>query len=132
MKKSFGSLCTFSLLLNTLLQQVDCRLRNWKNRFNGFTSRLDSTIQRFNGLTILRSFAVVFSVAFQRFNVLTLLTYLTLLTLSSFKAHANVYATNIRLNGGVTNIVAAAITNIGISYTLRSEEHTSELQSPYV
>lgn len=43
---------------------------------------------------------------------------LTLLPLLPLRSHANVYATNVRLNGGVTNIVAAAVTNLGISYTL--------------
>src|SRR6266566_536169 len=33
-------------------------------------------------------------------------------------ARANVYATNVRLNGGATNVIAATATNINISYTL--------------
>jgi len=47
-----------------------------------------------------------------------ILALLMLLTLLPARSHANVYATNVRLNGGVTNIVAAAVTNLGISYTL--------------
>jgi hypothetical protein len=51
----------------------------------------------------------------QRFNALTLL---TLLTLFPARSRANVYATNIRLNGGLTNIVVPAVTNLVISYSL--------------
>ena len=54
----------------------------------------------------------------QRFHAFTLLTLLTLLTLFPARAHANVYATNIRLNGGLTNIVVPAVTNLTISYSL--------------
>lgn len=57
----------------------------------------------------------------QRFNHLinlTCLTVLTCLALLPIHSHANVYPTNIRLNGGVTNIVASSVTNVGISYTL--------------
>src|SRR5688572_8398277 len=32
--------------------------------------------------------------------------------------HANVYATNLRLNGGHTNLIYAASTNVAISYLL--------------
>ena len=53
-----------------------------------------------------------------RFNHLTCLTLLTYLTLLPVHSHANVYPTNIRLNGGVTNVVASSVTNVGISYTL--------------
>jgi hypothetical protein len=54
-----------------------------------------------------------------RFNVLPeLLTLFTLLTLFPYRSHANVYATNIRLNGGITNIVIPAGTNMAIGYAL--------------
>src|SRR5712671_1352922 len=33
-------------------------------------------------------------------------------------AHANVYATNVRLNGGATNVISLMATNINISYIL--------------
>jgi hypothetical protein len=49
------------------------------------------------------------------FNVLTLL---TLLTLIPTRSQANVYATNIRFNGGLTNIVIPAGTNVAITYSL--------------
>jgi hypothetical protein len=75
--------------INTLLQQGDLRLREWRNRFNGFA------------------------------HVVMLLTLLTLLPTRS---HANVYATNIRLNGGLTNIVVPGVTNLGISYSLNEGE----------
>jgi hypothetical protein len=42
----------------------------------------------------------------------------TLLTLLPPRSHANVYATNIRLNGGLTNVVASTVTNLVISYSL--------------
>jgi hypothetical protein len=45
-------------------------------------------------------------------------TWLALLLLGSTKAHANVYATNIRFNGGLTNIVVPAGTNVAITYSL--------------
>jgi hypothetical protein len=54
-----------------------------------------------------------------RFNgLLHVLAVLTFLTLLPARSHANVYATNIRLNGGVTNIVAPGGTNVLISYSL--------------
>jgi hypothetical protein len=46
------------------------------------------------------------------------LTLLTLLTLLPNRSHANVYATNIRLNGSLTNIVVPSVTNLVISYSL--------------
>lgn len=49
---------------------------------------------------------------------ITYLTLLTCLTLLPARSHANVYPTNIRLNGGATNIVASSVTNVGISYIL--------------
>jgi hypothetical protein len=52
----------------------------------------------------------------QRFNAFTLLTLLTLLP--ARPSHANVYATNIRLNGGVTNVVVPGGTNVAITYSL--------------
>src|SRR5262245_37726494 len=80
-------------LINTLLQQGVFRSGEWRNRFNGLSHLL--TLSRFDALTLL-----------------------TLLTLFPARSHANVYATNIRLNGGLTNIVVPAVTNLIISYSL--------------
>src|SRR5262245_30148630 len=44
--------------------------------------------------------------------------WLALLLLGSTKAHANVYATNIRFNGGLTNIAVPPGTNVAITYSL--------------
>jgi hypothetical protein len=49
------------------------------------------------------------------FNVLT---FLTLLTFIPVRSHANVYATNIRLNGGLTNIVVTGGAGVAITYSL--------------
>jgi hypothetical protein len=54
-----------------------------------------------------------------RFNGLRhVLMLLMLLALFPARSHANVYATNIRLNGGVTNIVVPGGTNVAITYSL--------------
>jgi hypothetical protein len=54
-----------------------------------------------------------------RFNGLShVFALLTLLALVPTRSHANVYPTNIRLNGGLTNIVVPGGTNIIISYVL--------------
>src|SRR5580765_7432469 len=49
------------------------------------------------------------------FYVLMLLAFLTFVPVRS---HANVYATNIRLNGGLTNIVVTGGTDIAITFSL--------------
>lgn len=48
----------------------------------------------------------------------SLFNVLTLLTLFPVRSHANVYATNIRLNGGLTNIVVPGGANVAITYSL--------------
>lgn len=73
------------------------------NRFPASLSSLIPFINTF--LCSMRSFAAT-------------LLFLASLLLGSAKAHANVYATNIRLNGGFTNIVVPAATNLAITYTL--------------
>src|ERR1043165_3701601 len=50
---------------------------------------------------------------FQRFQVLTFL-----MLLAPLRSQANVYATNVRLNGGFTDVIVPAPTNVIISYTL--------------
>jgi hypothetical protein len=56
--------------------------------------------------------------AFPANSFLSVLTFFTLLTLVPTRSQANVYATNIRLNGGLTNIVVPAGTNVAITYSL--------------
>src|ERR1043166_2408731 len=50
---------------------------------------------------------------FQLFQVLTFL-----MLLAPLRSQANVYATNVRLNGGFTDVIVPAPTNVIISYTL--------------
>jgi hypothetical protein len=73
------------------------------HRCNRFPSLSYPRVQRFNRLRALRSFAA---------------TFLALFLFGSAKAHANVYATNIRLNGGATNVVVPSVTNLAITYIL--------------
>jgi hypothetical protein len=51
-------------------------------------------------------------------SLLNVLAFLTFLTLVPARSHANVYATNIRLNGGLTNIVVTGGTGVAITYSL--------------
>jgi hypothetical protein len=109
-------LSTIHVLTNTLLFTPKAfgagrgisRSTCLENRFNfnGFSCFAVSTFQRFNILTFSRSLAA---------NAVLLL---AALLLSPRSAQANVYATNIRLNSGFTNIVTPAVTNLAISYIL--------------
>lgn len=87
-------------LINTSLPRGVFRSADSRNHFNGFSG--------FCGSTVLRSLRPFAAYCF----------FLVALLVGPVTAHANVYATNIRLNGGVTNIVVPAGTNVAITYSL--------------
>lgn len=83
---------------------------------NRFVPLLSTILQR-SASTLQRSNALPSLCSLRSFTAHSVFLAVVLL-LSPRSAHANVYATNIRLNGGLTNLVVPAVTNLAITYTL--------------
>src|SRR5260221_13782550 len=61
------------------------------------------------------------SLFYRRFRYLVWCGVLMLQVLLTNKVQANVYATNLRFNGGMTNVTVPAVTNINITYILNED-----------